>query len=296
MKTKHKIALARLAWRGMRTVRTFSGAGMTGQFSRGGLAWKLDLDEGIDFSIFLLGAFEPGTVRFYRRALRPGDIVFDIGANIGAHTLPFAQCVAPNGKVFAFEPTQFAYGKLLENISLNPQLKELIVPNHMFLTAPGLQDAPGEIYSSWPLKPAPELHEKHLGQLRLVGEASIGTLDEYCREKKITRLDWVKIDVDGNEMTVLQGAADTLKQLQPSLIMELSPYACREAGHSFEELVKLVRNFGYDLYDLENGSTLPSDAADLDALIPDGSGLNAVLKPAAQVHGLRPSPEPADDH
>ena len=254
---------------------------MTGSFRRGGFKWHLDLNEGIDFSIFLFGAFEPSTVRFYRKVLRPGDIVLDIGANIGAHTLPFAKCIAPRGRVYAFEPTEFAYNKLVENLTLNPELNGIVIPNHMLLKPPGDWHPPSEIYSSWPLKPVGDVHEKHLGQLRSLGAVTMDTVDSYCAANGITRIDWIKIDVDGNETTVLQGSMRTLRSMRPKLIIELSPYVCREAGHRFDELVDLLRGAGYDFYDLESGRELPFRPDELDAIIPDGSGLNAFLKPTA---------------
>lgn len=259
---------------------------MTGDFCRGGLKWRLDLNEGIDFSIYVLGAFEPSTVRFYRKVLQSGDIVLDIGANIGAHTLPFAKCVAPAGKVYAFEPTEFAYNKLVENLALNPELDGIVVSNHMLLNAPGDLQAPSEIYSSWPLNPAGHVHEKHLGQLRPLGGVKIDTVDSYCAVNGITRIDWIKIDVDGNETTVLQGSTRTLRNMRPKLIIELSPYVCREAGHRFDELVDLLRGAGYNFYDLESGRELPSRAGELDAIIPDGGGLNAFLKPTRPADAL----------
>src|SRR5713101_4640646 len=84
--------------------------------TRYGVRWNLDLDEAIDFSIFLLGLFERQTVQAYQRLVWPGNIVLDIGANIGAHTFHLARLVGPNGRVFAFEPTAFAFHKLLANI------------------------------------------------------------------------------------------------------------------------------------------------------------------------------------
>jgi len=283
LKTKHKIKLAKIVQTGVSAMRKIQGVSMTGTFRRGGLKWHLDLNEGIDFSIFLLGAFEPLTVRFYRKVLRSGDIVLDIGANIGAHTLPFAKCIAPAGRVYAFEPTEFAYNKLVENLALNPELNGIVVSNHILLNAPGDLQAPSEIYSSWPLNPSGEVHEKHLGQLQPLGAVKIDTVDSYCAVNEISRIDWIKIDVDGNETTVLQGSTKTLRTIRPKLIIELSPYVCREAGHRFDELVDLLRSAGYDFYDLESGRKLPSRADELDAIIPDGGSLNAFLSPTALV-------------
>ena len=84
---------------------------------RRGVTWELNLAEGIDFAIYLLGGFEVRTLRSYETLIREGDVVLDIGANVGAHTLPLAQLVGKTGHVYAFEPTRYAYSKQLANIA-----------------------------------------------------------------------------------------------------------------------------------------------------------------------------------
>jgi len=80
---------------------------------RRGLMWSLDLSEGIDFSIYLLGAFERSTTITLEKLVKPGDVVFDLGANIGAHTVVLAQLVGGAGQVLAFEPQRILWGKNL---------------------------------------------------------------------------------------------------------------------------------------------------------------------------------------
>ena len=70
---------------------------------RKGIKGNLDLNEGIDFSIFLLGYFEMDTFIALERLINKGDTIIDIGANIGAHTLHMAQKVSNGGKVYAIE-------------------------------------------------------------------------------------------------------------------------------------------------------------------------------------------------
>ena len=86
-----------------------------GVFNRGSYKWELDLKEGIDFSIFIQGCFEPEVIKTYKKHIKEGDIVIDIGANIGAHTLPIANLLDHEGKIYALEPTKFAYSKLKNN-------------------------------------------------------------------------------------------------------------------------------------------------------------------------------------
>ena len=105
-------------------MRTLSGKGNVGVFRRGGIVWELDLREGIDFAIYLQGGFEPAALREYRRVVKPGSVALDIGANIGSHTLPLAQIVGPSGRVYSFEPTDYAFEKQLRNLSLNRDLSK----------------------------------------------------------------------------------------------------------------------------------------------------------------------------
>src|SRR3984893_15716811 len=102
---------------------------------RGGINYELDLSQGIDFAIFLGNIYERQTRAALRKLVSPGSLVLDIGANIGAHTLPLAQLVGPNGRVMAFEPTDFAFRKLSRNLGLNPSLAARVEAYHCFLTA-----------------------------------------------------------------------------------------------------------------------------------------------------------------
>ena len=211
--------------------RRMTGRGFEAAASRGGVCWALDLREGIDFSIYLLGVFEPETVRCYRRLVKPNATVFDVGANIGAHTLHLAAAVGPGGKVVAFEPTAYAFGKLQTNVSLNPELRQRIDLRQVFLTDRETQTIPGSIYSSWPLESGEGRHAGHLGRLEQTDGARAVTLDQVAAERNLT-VDFIKIDVDGFECRVLRGAQTILNEHRPTILLELSPYVLRE--HEFE--------------------------------------------------------------
>lgn len=88
MRTRTKLLLARAASRVLLTLRRLTGRGPTATVRRRGLRWDLDLREGIDLSVYLLGGFEVRTARAWRRRIAPGSRVLDVGANVGAHALP----------------------------------------------------------------------------------------------------------------------------------------------------------------------------------------------------------------
>lgn len=250
---------------------------MSSRIDRGGLHWNLDLNEGIDFSIYLLGAFEPDTVRFYKSLIKPGDVVLDIGANIGAHTLHFARAVGKAGRVFAFEPTNYAFRKLSANLALNPELNAVTAARQILLTDTANPEVPAGIYSSWPLEPEEGLHAEHLGKLQSTQGARSRTLDEVVSELALEKIDFIKLDVDGHELVVLRGGRETLKRFRPPILIELCPCVCAEHHHSFADLIGTLTGLGYRFWSFK-GAALPSDADSLEAIIPRNGGINVLAK------------------
>lgn len=279
MTTKTKIFLASLAYRGVAVVRRATGRGSVATVVRGGVCWKLDLAEGIDFSIYLLRGFERSTGNVLDKLVHRGDTVFDIGANIGAHTLPLARRVGAEGQVFAFEPSSFAFDKLTTNVSLNPGLQERIHLSQTMLTDDVNALIKENIYASWPLREDSSLHPKHRGRLTTTAGARPDTLDSFIDQHPISRLQLIKIDVDGNEYPVLHGGLRTLEQFRPFLLMEFAPYVHREMGNSFAALLDLLRYSGYRLEEVGTGRRLSYDVNEFERIIPDGSGINVLGYP-----------------
>jgi FkbM family methyltransferase len=279
--TKMKIALAGIAYQTVAMGRTIVGKSHCVTVRRGGAKWDLDLNEGIDFSIYLLGAFEKSTVQTLRKLVRPGDVVFDIGANIGAHTLGLAQGVGPNGRVYAFEPADFAFTKLKRNLALNPELLARTDARQILLAAEVIAPCQTEIYASWPLKTDAPVHPKHRGRLVSALHASVDTLDCLVKREGVERLDLIKMDVDGSEYPVLKGGLRTIAKFRPILVMEMSPYVHAEQNQSFEALVALLRNCGYSLQDASTWESLPLRSDLLEALIPDGASINVIARASA---------------
>jgi len=276
--TKTKVSLAALAYKVVAMGRSAVGKDHRATVRRGGLRWNLDLSEGIDFSIYLLGAFERSTVATLRKLVKPGDTVFDIGANIGAHTLGLARSVGATGRVFAFEPADFAFAKLKRNLALNPDLAARTQAEQLMLSGTSSDQPREKIYASWPLETDVAVHPKHRGRLVSTQGAAVDTLDHFAARQAIDRLDLIKLDVDGHELPVLQGGREVLKKYYPILVMEMSPYVHAEEHSSFADLVALLRDAGYSLQDASTWKPLPLEAGALERLIPDGASLNVIAR------------------
>ena len=278
MKTIHKIAAARAIYRAVRAGRTLLGRTDQAIVVRNGVTYDLDLSQGIDFAIFLGNIYERQTKAALRKLVSPGSLVLDIGANIGAHTLNLAQLVGPNGRVMAFEPTDFAFRKLSRNLALNPSLAPRVEAYHCFLTATDEAGVPNAIYSSWPLAVEAGLHAKHLGREMQTEQAQARSLDSILSEPGGRKVQLVKLDVDGFECDVLRGATALLRDARPIFVMELAPYVLVERGTSLDELLSYFAPNGYIFYDEQTHKPLPSLARELNRMVRDGEGINVVAR------------------
>ncbi len=281
---KTKMFIARMMNRVVRTVRASAGQSMRTRCKRKGVWWDLDLDEGIDLSIYVLGAYEPSTLRAYSSVIRPADVVFDIGANIGAHTLHFARLVGPTGRVFAFEPTDYAAAKIRLNLAINPELGRRVDFQQRFLVADKAEVLPSSVAARWPVAhDHSDLNADHLGKPETLANALPVTADDFCEAENLRRIDFVKIDVDGHEYPVLRGFRRSLERFRPAILMELAPFVYKGGQDStFDSLVRFIGDLDYGFTDARTGRPVSRDPVSLRRCIPPGCSLNCLLRPTAR--------------
>jgi len=200
---------------------------------RKNINWALDIREGIDLSIYVFGGFERDSINIYNKISRcDGLVVFDVGANIGSHTLLLASLVSEDSMIHSFEPTEFAYNKLSYNIGLNSDLSGKIICKQYFLSSTEQSKPPESVYSSWVLlSDGVNKHMHHRGVMKETSGALQTTIDEYCLVNKIQRIDFMKLDVDGYELDVLEGARETVRSSHPVVLFEYAPYVQEEHGY-----------------------------------------------------------------
>ena len=154
MKTKYKIYIAQFISFFLRPF--FSKEHI---FVRNGIKWNLDLNEGIDLSIFLFGTSEKkikNIKKFFK--LNKKITVIDIGANIGSISLPIAK-MFPKSKIYSIEPTTYAFKKLTTNLHLNKDLIKNISLKQLFISK---INKPKKVWSSWNFKSEKNKHKKTL--------------------------------------------------------------------------------------------------------------------------------------
>lgn len=277
LSTAAKVRIARLLYFLLRVVRAPFGGRDEVRAKRRGIHWVLDLREGIDLTIYALGAFEVGTLRALEELVRPGDTVIDIGANIGAHTLHLARLVGEAGRVIAFEPTDFAFGKLRANLRANPALEPRVVLHQGFLVANPAATLVPAIASSWPVDGT--VPDDLLMASRAMGSsgACAMNLDSVLSAAGDPEVRLIKMDVDGNELAVLEGARSLLHSRHPVIVMELAPYVFHPPER-FDAMVHLLAEYGYTFAPLGSSRQLPSDPGQLRATIPRNGSVNVVAR------------------
>jgi FkbM family methyltransferase len=209
-----------------------------------GLRYAFDLGEGIDVQVYL-GSYERDVVRAIDALCEPGWCVVDVGANIGAHTLRMSRRVDKEGKVVAFEPTTFAYEKLVRNLSLNDAGNVTAVK-----AAASDRNSDREeirVRSSWSTYRPVELE---------VTAVPFWRIDDWLEKHGIENVKLIKIDVDGEECAVLRGAISAIRKSSPVLVLEIG------AWH-FERLesnpIALLGGVGYRFWDLVGLEEYPDE-------------------------------------
>jgi FkbM family methyltransferase len=218
--------------------------------TRQGIKYEIDLSEGIDLSVFLFGRFQKHVSQNKRLSLPQDAVIFDVGASFGMMTLQFAKLV-PLGKVYSFEPTFYAFSKLKRNIELNPELAEHIVPIQGFVSSKTSGGHHIKAYASWKVGGTVEgtRHQIHGGISKSADGIGAVSLDDFCAQNRVERLDFIKIDTDGHELEVLKGAQEVIGKFRPIIIFEVGIYIMEETNIGFSDYLKFFGFLSYSLFD-----------------------------------------------
>jgi FkbM family methyltransferase len=203
--------------------------------TRFGRMFTLQGDRVISRSLRVYGEFAGDEVDSILSLVRPGDHVLDLGANIGFHTLALARTVGPTGSVRSVEPQRYCFQLLCANVTAN-QLTTV----ECLRAAVG--DAPGTC--SVPLIDPLVRHNAGATTVSVEGLADqrTDTVPLITIESlALRRCDLVKIDTEGFEDRVVQGARRTIEALHPVFYIEVHD---RE---KLQRLIGMLKPVGYSL-------------------------------------------------
>jgi len=211
-----------------------------------GVSLRLDPTDYVAREILIQDVWQREVWQSISNGLSTGGVFLDVGSHIGYDTLKASVIVGPSGKVISFEPNPNTLKELNANIAASRAANVIVEPiactdKEQTLT---LFDATSEGNSggsSLSLANADELRKGTLPSYTVKGRP----IDAVVRELGLTRLDVVKVDVEGAEYLVLQGARETLQRFHPKLVMEVIPSQLANMNTSVEELRALIKELGY---------------------------------------------------
>jgi FkbM family methyltransferase len=202
--------------------------------------------------LYFFGVWEPSITAIYRAALRPGDVVVDVGANVGTHALLAAHLVGPTGHVHAVEASPWIHARLRRNLAVN-DVRNVTTYNLAATAEPG----PVTVY----------LHDgSNLGGTTIVASeaARLATEQEavveglplpaIVPEAALLAARLIKIDVEGAEWLVAQGLRDLLPRLRPEveILIEVKPEALAVFGATLADFLALFATAGFACFEIDN--------------------------------------------
>jgi FkbM family methyltransferase len=218
-----------------------------------------DLEDQIQRQIYFLGLYEPIEAYLFTNLLQPEMIIVDAGANVGQYTLLASRAIGPSGTVYGFEPVPSTFRRLQSHVRDN-------LLQNVELTCAALWDESTVLR----LGLSPEMTNN-------CGAYSVGSrngtsavecrslrLDDFVKERKIDRVDLIKMDIEGAELHALRGMLSTLKRHRPTLLMEVNRIAANRLGYSPDDLWHLlVTVLGYRAWAIGHSSHTSHSLADL---------------------------------
>jgi FkbM family methyltransferase len=194
----------------------------------------------VDESIINSGIFEPWSTQVVKSLVRRGDIVLDVGANIGYYSVLLSRLVGDQGKVISFEPTDH-YGKVLEmNIRANSLENVEIIKVGLSNKQQELDIQIGQSSAT--------LHVPGNQKLMSSEKVKLITLDDFLEEHPLPKIDFIKIDVDGHEPLFFEGAWKTLEKFEPTVLLEVNHLNYLSAGYMAWDFYDLLKDKGYHIY------------------------------------------------
>jgi len=221
-----------------------------------GIRFLFDISDFTAESLYFLNRkYEPQTTDRLLTCLEQGGVFIDVGANCGYFTILAGLRVGPHGKVYAFEPNPPVRAQLIHHVALN-HLQGIVQIDHR-----ALSDSEGSAdfwvpqfpiqsgLASLSRKSIEGWEGTRVGSITAAADKiTVPTIpfDLWIRQQKLTKIDLMKIDVEGAEHCVLAGMQRTLKQLPPrGIICETTPDSPTD---------QLLRQLGYSVEPLEHAS------------------------------------------
>jgi FkbM family methyltransferase len=207
-------------------------------------SFEMDFRSHLLKRVLTVKKFETDIVELVKKHIDPQKDVLDIGANVGFYTVLFAKIINRDNKVLAVEPAPLVLEYLRRNIERNGCTKSVLIFEGVAANVKGdsqINIIPGmEEFSSIGKIVHPYVTGKKSMSLEVKGD----TVDNLVRDFGL-RPGFIKIDVEGAEYLVLEGAINTIQTHRPTIVFELSEIMLSSCGTKPQIVFQLLQNLGY---------------------------------------------------
>jgi len=235
-----------------RWIRLFPGVPLPARLPFG--AWFLARSDYMGAAV-VYGGFELAESAFVGRFIRPGMTVLDIGAHHGFYTLFFSKLVGSGGKVIAFEPSPREIRALHLNVGLN-RCKNVVIQG----LALGEREGESNLYVVNNHETGcNSLHPPALPEAISIVPVHVISLDQWLAGYHLESVDFIKLDVEGGELSVLQGAEKLLERRpRPVILAEVQDIRTQPWGYRAQEIISFLSDKGYRWFSISaDGSLAP---------------------------------------
>lgn len=209
-----------------------------------GVSMLLDPDDSVSRAILETGVWEPETWQAIAERLEPGGTFVDVGAHIGSYALKAAKIVGPAGRVIAIEPNPDTLQRLQDNLRASGATVVTVQPVACADSETSLEFF-ASLGSNTGGSSLSQTSASRDAQPVRAYQVRARPLDAIIEEAGLGRVDVVKIDTEGAELSVLKGARRTLARYRPVVVAELWEGTLKAMGTSPAEVVEFLRSQGY---------------------------------------------------
>ncbi|MFJ8826172.1 FkbM family methyltransferase [Streptomyces sp. NPDC102467] len=215
--------------------------------SRQGARFALDTQDLIQRYLYLFGVWEPHMTRWLETRLRPGDVLVDVGANIGVFSVLGSRLVGSTGRVVAVEASPTFHRRLVRHAELNHC-------DNIRAVNTAVSDARRTL--TFVLASSRNMGANSIvpydGPAESTFETEAVPLADVLKPEEVSGARVIKIDVEGAEGSVVRGLAPLLGDLRPDaeIAVEVTPERMEQLGDSADELLETMRTHGFHTYRL----------------------------------------------
>jgi FkbM family methyltransferase len=244
--------------------------------SKDGRRFSIDLSSNMQDTVFFLGEYEKVISKFVEEVIREHDckVFVDAGANFGWYTTLFHKYAGENGEVHAFEPVPRTFDNLRRNFELMGS------PSNVKINNAALGESEGDaMINIFPGESVGHASFSDHGRSEAISfDCKVIRLDDYLKSNNVNVVDFVKVDIEGAELSLLRGAETLFRQQTPPIfLMEMALNQTKCFDYLPDELIKFLHSHAdYRFFKIDE---INERLFEIDGFAPDDIGANVLCIP-----------------